>query len=82
MNIRLEPGKSEYTETEAARALGISQAQFRSLLLRHVVEEEESLVNVAIMRFRPSDLLLLSMLVEGRLTHKQSPSAGHKPPPG
>lgn len=82
MNIRLEPGKSEYTETEAARALGISQAQFRSLLLRHVVEEEESLVNVSIMRFRPSDLLLLSMLVEGRLAHKQSPSAGHKPPPG
>jgi hypothetical protein len=82
MNIRLEPGKSEYTETEAARALGISQAQFRSLLLRHVVEEEESLVNVAIMRFRPSDLLLLSMLVEGRLEHKPAPSTGHKPPPG
>ncbi|GEM_PF-1193746 len=82
MNIRLEPGKSEYTETEAARALGISQSQFRSLLLRHVVEEEESLVNVSIMRFRPSDLLLLGMLVEGRLAHKPAPTAGHKPPSG
>lgn len=68
MKLRLQPGKSEYTETEAARALGVSPAQFRSLLLRHVVDEEESLGNVAVMRFRPSDLLLLSML-------KQEPAA-------
>ena len=62
MKVRLQPGKTEYTETEAARALGVSPAQFRSLLLRHVLDEEERLENVALMRFRPSDLLLLSML--------------------
>ena len=62
MRIRLQPGKSEYTETEAARALGISQLQFRALLVRHVLQEEESLSNVGLMRFRPSDLLLLSMM--------------------
>ncbi len=62
MRIRLQPGKTEYTETEAARALGISQTQFRTLLVRHVLQEEESLTNVALMRFRPSDLLLLSMM--------------------
>ncbi len=62
MKLRLQPGKSEYTETEAARALGVSPAQFRSLVQRHVVDEEEALGNVAVMRFRPSDLLLLSML--------------------
>jgi hypothetical protein len=62
MNLRLDPAKTEYTEAEAAQALGLSAAQFRSLLLRHVVEEEEALNNVANMRFRPSDLLMLSML--------------------
>ena len=62
MNLRLQPGKAEYTEEEAALALGVSASQFRSLLLRHVLEEAESLDNVAVMRFRPSDLLMLSML--------------------
>ena len=62
MNVRLQPGKTEYTEEEAATALGLSATQFRSLLKRHVVQEEEALGNVAMMRFRPSDLLLLSML--------------------
>ena len=65
MNLRLDPAKTEYTEEEAATALGLSSAQFRSLLLRHVVEEEDSLNNVAVMRFRPSDLLMLSMLSAG-----------------
>jgi hypothetical protein len=61
MKVRLQPGKSEYTEDEAARALGVSASQFRALLLRHLVEEE-ALRNVPLMRFRPSDLLLLSVL--------------------
>lgn len=67
MKIQLEPGKREYTEAEAARALDLSPAQFRSLLLRHMVDEKEALANVSIMRFRPSDLLLLSVLVDGQL---------------
>ena len=66
MNVRLQPGKTEYTEEEAARALGVSASQFRSLLLRHIVEEEESLGNVPLMHFRPSDLLLLSVLVRSQ----------------
>ena len=61
MTVRLQPGKTEYTEAEAARALGVLPAEFRSLLLRHFVENEETLGNVALMRFRPSDLLLLGM---------------------
>lgn len=70
MNLRLQPGKTEYTEEEAADALGLSASQFRSLLLRHVVEEEETLGNISLMRFRPSDLLLLSVL--------RGPSPGHQ----
>jgi len=62
MNLRLQPGKTEYTEEEAAHALGLSAGQLRALLARHVVVEEESLNNVSVMRFRPSDLLMLSML--------------------
>lgn len=62
MNLRLQPGKSEYTEEEAARALGLSATQFRSLVMHHVVQETETLNNLGLMRFRPSDLLLLSML--------------------
>ncbi len=61
LRVRLQPGKDEYTEEEAARALGVSASQFRSLLLRHLVEED-ALGNVPLMRFRPSDLLLLSVL--------------------
>jgi hypothetical protein len=63
MNIRLQPGKSEYTEEEAARALGLSATQFRALVMNHVLEETEALNNLGVMRFRPSDLLMLSMLV-------------------
>jgi len=62
MKIQLQPGKTEYTEEEAARALGLTGTQFRTLLVRHVVSEETALHNVALMRFRPSDLLMLSVL--------------------
>jgi len=65
MNIRLQPGKSEYTEEEAARALGLSATQFRALVMHHVLEETEALNNLGLMRFRPSDLLMLSMLEVG-----------------
>ena len=61
IKVRLLPGKDEYSEDEAARALGVTSAQFRSLLLRHLVEED-AMNNVPLMRFRPSDLLLLSVL--------------------
>jgi hypothetical protein len=78
MKIRLQPGKTEYTEIEAARALGISAAQFRSLLLRHVVDEEDALSNIGLMRFRPSDLLLLSMFKE-EVKGQEPGIRSHKP---
>jgi hypothetical protein len=68
MKIQLEPGKREYTEAEAARALELSPAEFRSLVLIHMVNEKETLANLTIMRFRASDLLLLSMMADGQLT--------------
>ena len=59
--IRLRAGKTSYTQEEAALALGVSAAQFRLLLLRHVVEKH-ALGNLRLLRFGPSDLLLLAVL--------------------
>ncbi len=61
MKIRLQAGKTNYTQEEAARALGISAAQFRLLLLHQLVEEH-ALGNLRLLRFGPSDLLLLRVL--------------------
>ena len=52
----------------------LSPAEFRLLLLRHMVKEEENLTNLTIMRFRPSDLLLLSLLVDGQMPRCASTS--------
>jgi len=54
-------GKLEYTEEEAASALGISISQLRTLVKTHVIQEESG-PDVPIPSFRPSDLLLLKML--------------------
>jgi hypothetical protein len=54
-------GKLEYNEEEAATALGVSIAQLRALVRRHVIQEESG-PEVPIPNFRPSDLLLLKML--------------------
>ena len=58
-------GKLEYTEEEAASALGISIGQLRSLVKTHVIQEDSG-ADVPIPTFRPTDLLLLKMLSEPR----------------
>ena len=60
------PGKTQFTEVEAAEELGISVLQLRQLIRSHVVESEEDLRNVPIAQFQLSDLLLLRLLT-GRL---------------
>jgi hypothetical protein len=60
-------GKLEYTEEEAASALGISIGQLRSLVRTHVIQEDSG-ADVPIPTFRPTDLLLLKMLSEPRAT--------------
>ena len=54
-------GKVEYTEEEAASALGISIGQLRALVRTHVIKEDTGM-EVPIPSFRPTDLLLLKML--------------------
>ena len=54
--------KTEYSEAEAAGVLGISVGQLRSLILNHIVDQEEDLANVPKANFHPSDLLVLKLL--------------------
>ena len=58
--IRLQAGKTAYSQEEAAHALGVSVSQFRSLLLRHLCEKRW-VGAFQLTRFHPSDLLLLSL---------------------
>ena len=58
-------GKLEYTEDEAASALGISIGQLRSLVRTHVIKEETA-PDVPMPSFRPTDLLLLKMLSQSQ----------------
>ena len=60
-------GKVEYTEEEAALALGISIARLRELVKTHVIKEDSG-PDVPISSFRPTDLLLLKMLSESHAT--------------
>lgn len=56
------PGKSQYSEAEAAEELGISVAQLRTMIRSHVVDRDEDLDNVPATTFQPSDLLVLRLL--------------------
>jgi hypothetical protein len=58
-------GKLEYTEEEAAFALGVSISELRALVRTHVIQEDAG-ADVPIPVFRPTDLLLLQMLSESR----------------
>jgi hypothetical protein len=57
-----KPGKSQYSELEAAEELGVSVAQLRTMIRSHVVDRDEDLNNVPTTTFQPSDLLVLRFL--------------------
>jgi hypothetical protein len=54
--------KAYFSEAEAARHLGVSIEEFRTLVRRHIVVREEDLNNVPLTTFHASDLLLLRLL--------------------
>ena len=64
-------GKLEYTEEEAASALGISIGELRSLVHTHVISEENA-GELPITSFRPTDLLLLKMLSQSHTSTVRS----------
>lgn len=65
--------KAYYSESEAARTLGMTIEEFRGLIRRHIIESEDDLHNCPKTTFYPSDLLLLRLL-SGRPT---APTALH-----
>ena len=54
--------KPQYSEAEAAKELGVSVEELRTLIRSHIAEADEDLNNVSVTSFHPSDLLLLKLL--------------------
>ena len=61
-SLRLSPRKNEYSVQEAARILDVTSDELQSLLSRCVLDEMESIPNIAKMRFRPADLVMLNLV--------------------
>jgi hypothetical protein len=55
-------GKIEYTEEEAAYALGLAVSELRSMIRTHVIKDEPADTPLPV--FKPTDLLLLQALSE------------------
>ena len=72
-SLRLSPRKNEYSVEEAARILDVTSDELRSLLSRCVLDEMESIPNIAKMRFRPADLVMLNLVK--RTTRGNRPKA-------
>jgi hypothetical protein len=64
--ITVKSHKSQYSETEAAEALGVSIDELRQLIRHHIVGVEDDLTPLAQANFQPSDLLLLRILAGQR----------------
>ena len=62
VQVSTRPGKSQYSEAEAAEELGITVLQLRTMIRSHVVDRDEDLNNVPVTTFQPSDLLILRLL--------------------
>jgi hypothetical protein len=77
MNAGTLPSKSnqtQYSEVEAARELGVTVDQLRSLIRSHIAQTDEDLNHIAVASFHPSDLLVLKILAgqKGHLAPAES----------
>lgn len=63
MIISSRPAKGYYSETEAARELGLSLDSLRALVRKYILECEEDAHNLSVTSYQPSDLLLLRMIL-------------------
>jgi hypothetical protein len=55
--------KSQYSEAEAARDLGITVEHLRAIIRSHVTDHSEDLNNVPSTTFQASDLVILRLLM-------------------
>ena len=65
-----KPLRPHYSETEAARELGVTVEEFRKLIRTHIANKDDELRHSRKAMFQPADLLLLRLLT-GR---KDSPT--------
>jgi hypothetical protein len=76
MTPTIKPAKSQYSEAEAAIALGVSIDDLRALIRRHLLKPDEDPSTVASATFQPSDLLVLRMVLSGmRPLERTDPSS-------
>ncbi len=61
-SLKLSPRKHEYSVEEAARILQVTSDELQSLLSLCVLDEMEAIPNIAKMRFRPADLVMLNLV--------------------
>ena len=71
-----KPPKVYFSETEAARYLGVTLPDFRLLLQRHIIDREEDINNVSMTTFHASDLLLLRLVMSSQLSLAPPPQTG------
>ena len=77
MNAGTLPSKSnqtQYSEVEAARELGVTVDQLRTLIRSHIAQTDEDLNHIAV-SFHPSDLLVLKILA-GQNSHLAPADSG------
>ncbi len=62
--LSLPGGKAEYNFEEAAGGLGISSLELKTLVIEHLAGGEAPVRNLSRLRFRPADLIMLTMVKE------------------
>ena len=60
--LSLPAGKSEFNFEEAASLLGLSSQELKSFVIQRLGESDTSPKELAKMRFRPADLVLLNVI--------------------
>ena len=60
--LSLPAGKSDFNFEEAASLLGLSEQELKSFVLQRLGESDTSPKQLAKMRFRPADLVLLNVI--------------------
>lgn len=61
MQFSLPSGKAEFNFQEAAALLGLTSGELEALVAEHLAAEASE-KNLARMRFRPADLIMLNMV--------------------
>jgi len=60
--LTTKSNQTQYSEVEAARELGVTVDQLRTLIRSHIAQTDEDLNHIAVASFHPSDLLVLKIL--------------------